>query len=192
MKTTKVDLSKNYVFRIDEIRKKHTEELTKWKDKLSKNGIYGRILRGNTMNQVVIDEYFTFPNITSSPHDRIVLDFFVDIFKKITSDVNEYYENNNLIPKSEKPKKIHYYVSLSDNSLYIGNIKFLDSKGNWLKKLSLEQIITNNNFVILPSPTDSFAVSYDVNNNQNLKDTIIESMLVNGSIIKNISHKNTI
>lgn len=159
-------------------------------------------ITGKKLSTVLTDEYWSFPNITNSPHDSTVLFEFLDIFKKITNDVKLCYDDNNLIPPSQKPKKIHYYVCMDnkeDKVSYKGTITFFNNDGASLKRLPLEQIVTNNGFTVIPLTQDSgyvnqmcFLVQYNVDNNPILKDTIIESLLVNGDIIRNISHKVTI
>lgn len=169
--------------------------------KKNRNQSYGRILRntnGNTVTFLDIESYtydYVMPNITNSEHDKIVLNKFRDIFDLITNETKVYYEEN-MFPDSEKPKKIHYSLNFNDKidniPAYSGPISFINKDGLFMKKMSFEQIVVKHGFKIVKSHDDSFVVSYNISNNPELKDIIIESLFVNGEIIKNIQHRTMI
>jgi hypothetical protein len=172
--------------------------------KKNRNQSYGRILKNSSDNNVVIldiERYtydyksYVMPNITNSEHDKIVLNKFRDIFGSITNETKVYYEEN-MFPDSEKPKKIHYSLNFNDKidntPAYSGYISFINKDGLIMKKMSLEQITEKHGFKIIKSHDNSFAVLYNMNNNPELKDIIIESLFVNGQIIRNIQHRTMI
>lgn len=170
--------------------------------KKSRNQAYGRILKNTNGNNVIIFDiesdtfdFYNIPNITNSDHDKIVLNKFRDIFDLITKETKVYYEEN-MFPDSEKPKKIHYSLNYNDKvdniPVYSGHISFINKDGLFMKKMSFEQIVVKHGFMILKSNDDSFAVSYNISDNSELKDIIIESLLVNGQLIKNIQHRTMI
>lgn len=172
--------------------------------KKNRNQSYGRILKNGNSNTVTfldIESYtydyksYVIPNITNSEHDKIVLNKFRDIFDLITNETKVYYEEN-MFPDSEKPKKIHYSLNYNDKidniPVYSGHISFINKDGLFMKKMSFEQIVVKNGFRIVKSHDDSFGVSYNISNDSELKDIIIESLLVNGQIIKNIQHRTMI
>lgn len=134
------------------------------------------------------------PNITNSEQDIAILNRFISIFDEITRDVNAYYYDNMLIPESNKPKNIKYSLYLTndkDNFKISGKVAFLSSNSDYIKNVLLEDIITRKNFKINNTElkSDAFYIDYDLNNDTELKEIIVESMMQNLSIIKCIQNK---
>ena len=144
------------------------------------------------------------PNITASEQDVAILELFNKLMQKICKELNLYYYDNNMINNDEKPNCLYCELYYQQNkSQYKGQIKVVNNKGISLKKLSIEKIITDNNFIIDFSGTDPtndflkvshdvFPVLYNIDDNIELKDIILESLLQNDGIIKYIQIRKSI
>lgn len=144
------------------------------------------------------------PNITASEQDVAILELFNKLMQKICKELNLYYYDNNMINNDEKPNCLYCELHYQENkSQYKGHIKVVNNKGSSLKKLSIEKIITDNNFIIDFSGTDPtndflkvshdvFPVLYNIDDNIELKDIILESLLQNDGIIKYIQIRKSI
>ena len=144
------------------------------------------------------------PNITASEQDVAILELFNKLMQKICKELNLYYYDNNMINNDEKPNCLYCELYYQQNkSQYKGQIKVVNNKGISLKKLSIEKIITDNNFIIDFSGTDPtndflkvshdvFPVLYNIDDNSELKDIILESLLQNDGIIKYIQIRKSI
>lgn len=144
------------------------------------------------------------PNITASEQDVAILELFNKLMQKICKELNLYYYDNNMINNDEKPNCLYCELHYKENkSQYKGHIKVVNNKGSSLKKLSIEKIITDNNFIIdfsgkdptndfLKVSPDVFPVLYNIDDNSELKDIILESLLQNDGIIKYIQIRKSI
>jgi len=144
------------------------------------------------------------PNITASEQDVAILELFNKLMQKICKELNLYYYDNNMINNDEKPNCLYCELYYQQNkSQYKGQIKVVNNKGISLKKLSIEKIITDNNIIIDFSGTDPtndflkvshdvFPVLYNIDDNIELKDIILESLLQNDGIIKYIQIRKSI
>lgn len=157
--------------------------------------------RATLNKKVSINDYLDFssvkkvitPNITNSEQDIAILNRFTSIFYEITRDVKAYYYDNMLIPESNKPKSIQYSLYLTndkDKFRINGNITFKND-ATYIKNIPLENIIVSRNFKIKNTQvkSDTFYIDYDLDNDNELKEIIVESMMQNQSIIECIQNK---